>query len=136
MYTETERSPGWRPWSSLEKLKTSYNVPSDGQGSRSDNLSVFVDVFCCGRFLPIYFSQIYLTAIESISSYGNPSVEEATLTNMGKSMKWIQQELTVWPRHTKTKQNKIVCIFYGIYFMQTNVLTQNLVKSRSHEIRV
>ena len=42
--TETERSSGWMPYSSLETLKTSFNVSSDDQGSHSDDLSVAVSI--------------------------------------------------------------------------------------------
>ena len=42
--TETERSSGWLPWSSLGTLKLTFNVSSDEQGSHPDDLSVSVNV--------------------------------------------------------------------------------------------
>ena len=44
-YTDTERSSRWLSWSSLETLKTSFNVPSVDNGSHSDDLSVSVYVW-------------------------------------------------------------------------------------------
>ena len=41
-YTETDRSSGWLPWSSLETLKTCFIVSTDGQGSHSENFSISV----------------------------------------------------------------------------------------------
>ena len=42
--TETERSPGWLPLSSLGTLKPAFNVPSDDQGSHPDDFSVSVNI--------------------------------------------------------------------------------------------
>ena len=42
VYNETERSPGWLPWSSLDTLKASFNVASDDQDSHRNVLSVSV----------------------------------------------------------------------------------------------
>ena len=47
---EMERSSEWLPWPSLGTLKTSFNVPSDDQGSHPDDLSVSVKKWalrCC-----------------------------------------------------------------------------------------
>ena len=35
-HTETDRSSGWLPWSSLEMLKLAFNISSDKQGSHPD----------------------------------------------------------------------------------------------------
>ena len=49
-FTETERSSAWQSWSSLEPLKTSFNVPSDDQGSQLADLSI--SVFTVNTILP------------------------------------------------------------------------------------
>ena len=42
IHTETERSSGWLPWSSLGALKLAFNVSSDDKGSHPDVLSISV----------------------------------------------------------------------------------------------
>ena len=39
---EMDRSSGWLPWSSLETLKASFNVPSDNHDSHPNDLPVSV----------------------------------------------------------------------------------------------
>ena len=59
--TEMERLLGWQPWYSLETLKTSFNVSSEYQGCRSDDLSVSVwyltwiiaDCWNCARLVDV-----------------------------------------------------------------------------------
>ena len=43
--SETETSSRWLPWSSLETLKTSFNVPGDDHGSHSVDFSVSVVLY-------------------------------------------------------------------------------------------
>ena len=49
-FIETEMSSRWLPWWSLEILKTSFNVPSEDQGSYPDGLSIFVSALSMDTF--------------------------------------------------------------------------------------
>ena len=42
IYRETGGSSGWLSWSSLETLKTRFNISSDDQGTHIDELSISV----------------------------------------------------------------------------------------------
>ena len=63
-HTETERSSGWLPGSSLETLKLVFNVSNDDEGSHPDDLSVSV----YRQLLPISFTG---TPIHTYNRYHN-----------------------------------------------------------------
>ena len=76
------------------------------------------------RHCSMYFGGVYCWSILPISSglhhwhWGNqsydcPSASEATLKNMDKWITWILKSW--WCRHTKTKHNKTIDMFHGIY---------------------
>ena len=70
-------------------------------------------VLCCGDTLTDFPISIRLTSLALWQSNDFPSASKATLMNMDKYFMWIHyQQLH---NHNKTKHNKTVCIFLGIY---------------------
>ena len=70
-------------------------------------------MFCCGQ-ISVSFSHIlqgYFTGTGTI--HDCPSASEATLKNMGKYITRIHNNQLY--NHNKTRHNKMVYIFYGIY---------------------
>ena len=70
-------------------------------------------VLCCGYTLTDFPISIRLTSLALWQSNDCPSASKATLMNMDKYFMWIHYERL--HNHNKTKHNKIVCIFLGIY---------------------
>ena len=73
-------------------------------------------VLCCGYTLTDFPISIRLTSLALWQSNDCPSASKATLMNMDKYFMWIHYERL--HNHNKTKHNKIMCIFLGIYCMQ------------------
>ena len=61
---------------------------------------------------------IRLTSLALWQSNDCPSASKATLMNMDKYFMWIHYERL--HNHNKAKHNKTVCIFLGIYCIQTS----------------
>ena len=72
-------------------------------------------VLCCGYTLTDFPISIRLTSLALWQSNDCPSASKATLMNMDKYFMWIHYERL--HNHNKTKHNKTVCIFLGIYCM-------------------
>ena len=72
-------------------------------------------VLCCGYTLADFPISIRLTSLALWQSNDCPSDSKATLMNMDKYFMWIHYERL--HNHNKTKHNKTVCIFLGIYCM-------------------
>ena len=70
-------------------------------------------VLCCGYTLTDLPISIRLTSLALWQSNDCPSASKATLMNMDKYFMWIHYERL--HNHNKTKHNKTVCIFLGIY---------------------
>ena len=70
-------------------------------------------VLCCGYTLTDFPISIRLTSLALWQSNDCPSASKATLMNMDKYFMWIHYERL--HNHNKTKHNKTVCIFLGIY---------------------
>ena len=70
-------------------------------------------VLCCGYILTDFPISIRLTSLALWQSNDCPSASKATLMNMDKYFMWIHYERL--HNHNKTKHNKTVCIFLGIY---------------------
>ena len=70
-------------------------------------------VLCCGYTLTDFPISIRLTSLALWQSNDCPSASKATLMNMDKYFMWIHYERLY--NHNKTKHNKTVCIFLGIY---------------------
>ena len=70
-------------------------------------------VLCCGYTLTDFPTSIRLTSLALWQSNDCPSASKATLMNMDKYFMWINYERL--HNHNKTKHNKTVCIFLGIY---------------------
>ena len=70
---------------------------------------------CCGYTLTDFPISIRLTSLALWQSNDCPSASKATLMNMDKYFMWIHYERL--HNHNKTKHNKTVCIFLGIYCM-------------------
>ena len=70
-------------------------------------------VLCCGYTLTDFPISIRLTSLALWQSNDCPSASNATLMNMDKYFMWIHYERL--HNHNKTKHNKTVCIFLGIY---------------------
>ena len=70
-------------------------------------------VLCCGYTLTDCPISIRLTSLALWQSNDCPSASKATLMNMDKYFMWIHYERL--HNHNKTKHNKTVCIFLGIY---------------------
>ena len=78
-------------------------------------------VLCCGYTLTDFPISIRLTSLALWQSNDCPSASKATLMNMDKYFMWIHYERM--HNHNKTKHNKTVCIFLGIYCISTSLLT-------------
>ena len=72
-------------------------------------------VLCCGYTLTDFSISIRLTSLALWQSNDCTSASKATLMNMDKYFMWIHYERL--HNHNKTKHNKTVCIFHGIYCM-------------------
>ena len=72
-------------------------------------------VLCCGYTLTDFPISIRLTSLVLWQSNDCPSASKATLMNMDKYFIWIHYERVL--NHNKTKHNKTVCVFLGIYCM-------------------
>ena len=70
-------------------------------------------VLCCGYTLTDFPISIRLTSLALWQSDDCPSASKAILMNMDKYFIWIHYERL--HNHNKTKHNKTVCIFFGIY---------------------
>ena len=70
-------------------------------------------VLCCGYTLTDFPISIRLTSLALWQSNDCPSASKATLMNMDRYFMWIHYERL--RNHNKTKHNKTVCIFLGIY---------------------
>ena len=70
-------------------------------------------VLCCGYTLTDFPISIRLTSLALWQSNDCPSASKATLMNMDRYFMWIHYERL--HNHNKTKHNKTVCIFLGIY---------------------
>ena len=70
-------------------------------------------VLCCGYTMIDFPISIRLTSLALWQSNDCPRASKATLTNMDKYFMWIHYERL--HNHNKTKHNKTVCIFLGIY---------------------
>ena len=70
-------------------------------------------VLCCGYTLTDFPISTRLTSLALWQSNDCPSASKATLMNMDKYFMWNQYERL--HNHNKTKHNKTVCIFLGIY---------------------
>ena len=70
-------------------------------------------VLCCGYTLTDFPISIRLTSLALWQFNDCPSASKATLMNMDKYFMWILYERLY--NHSKTKHNKTVCIFLGIY---------------------
>ena len=68
-------------------------------------------VYFVGRLLPVSFR---VTSLVLGQSYDCPSTSEATLNDRGKCIRKIHGKW--WYNHNKTKHNKMVVIYYGIYY--------------------
>ena len=72
-------------------------------------------VLCCGYTLTDFPLSIRLTSLALWQSNDCPSASKATLMTMDKYFMWIHYERL--HNHNKSKHNKTVCIFLGIYCM-------------------
>ena len=72
-------------------------------------------VLCCGYTLTDFPISIRLTSLALWQSNDCPSASKAALMNVDKYFMWIHYERL--HNHNKTKHNKTVCIFLGIYLM-------------------
>ena len=70
-------------------------------------------MLCCGYTLTDFPLSIRLTSLALWQSNDCPSASKANLMNMDKYFMWIHYERL--HNHNKTKHNKTVCIFLGIY---------------------
>ena len=70
-------------------------------------------VLCCCYTLTDFPIYIRLTSLALWQSNDCPSASKATLMNVDKYFMWIHYERL--HNHNKTKHNKTVCIFLGIY---------------------
>ena len=76
-------------------------------------------VLCCGYTLTDFPISIRLTSLALWQSNDCPSASKATLMNMDKYFMWIHYERL--HKHNKAKHNKTVCIFLGIYCINSPV---------------
>ena len=76
-------------------------------------------VLCCGYTLTDFPISIKLTSLALWQSNDCPSASKATLMNMDKYFMWIHYERL--HNHNKAKHNKTVCIFLGIYCINTDL---------------
>ena len=84
-------------------------------------------MLCCGYTLTDFPISIRLTSLALWQSNDCPSASKATLMNMDKYFMWIHYERL--HNHNKTKHNKTVCIFLGIYCMNGVILVESLVNN-------
>ena len=70
-------------------------------------------VLCCGYTLTDFPISIRLASLAMWQSNDCPSASKATLMNMDKYFMWIHYGRL--HNHNKTKHNKTVCIFLGLY---------------------
>ena len=70
-------------------------------------------MLCCGYTLTDFPISIRLTSLALWQSNDCPSASKATLMNMDKYFRWIHYERL--HNHNKSKHNKTVCLFFGIY---------------------
>ena len=70
-------------------------------------------VLCCGNTLTDFPISIRLISLALWQSNDCPSASKVTLMNMDKYFMWIHYERL--HNHNKSKHNKTVCIFLGIY---------------------
>ena len=77
-------------------------------------------VLCCGYTLTDFPISIRLTSLALWQSNDCPSASKATLMNMDKYFMLIHYERL--HNHNKTKHNKTVCIFLGIYCISCTVV--------------
>ena len=75
---------------------------------------------CCGYTLTDFPISIRLTSLALWQSNDCPSASKPTLMNMDKYFMWIHYERLY--NHNKAKHNKIVCIFLGIYCIQSQTV--------------
>ena len=113
-YTETQRSSGWLPCSSLETLKASFNVPSDNHASHRRPFRFCVTLLTAIHYIPrnklmvhafLWFVVVRYRSIIPISSkvvslapgqtYGYPSANETTLDAMGKYITRFHLQLMI-----------------------------------------
>ena len=80
-------------------------------------------VLCCGYTLTDFPISIRLTSLALWQSNDCPSASKATLMNMDKYFMWIHYERL--HNHNKSKHNKTVCIFLGIYCRHRWAITTN-----------
>ena len=85
-------------------------------------------VLCCGYTLTDFPISTRLTSLALWQSNDCPSASKATQMNMDKYFMWIHYERL--HNHNKTKHNKTVCIFLGIYCI-TVVCTSKLPRNSS-----
>ena len=76
--TETEKVSGWQPWYFLETLKASFNVSSEYQGCRPEDLSVSVRFLeqraACDMVTLFVWRYLYF-----VEEFNNPSGAEARI---------------------------------------------------------
>ena len=77
-------------------------------------------MLCCGYRLTDFPISIRLTSLALWQSNDCPSASKGTLMNMEKYFMWIHYERL--HNHNKSKHNKTVCIFLGIYCTKTDNL--------------
>ena len=82
-------------------------------------------MLCCGYTLTDFPISIRLTSLALWQSNGCPRASKAALMNMDKYFMWIHYERL--HNHNKAKHNKTVCIFLGIYCIQTTGLLRTKV---------
>ena len=76
-------------------------------------------VLCCGYTLTDFPISIRLTSLALWQSNDCPSASKGTLMNMDKYFMWIHYERL--HNHNKARHNKTVCIFLGIYCMNSKM---------------
>ena len=91
-------------------------------------------VLCCGYTLTDFPISIRLTSLALWQSNDCPSASKATLMNMDKYFMWVHYERL--PNHNKTKHNKTVCIFLGIYCNCTPVTPYGVMEYGQHCFQV
>ena len=80
-------------------------------------------VLCCGYTFTDFPISIRLTSLALLQSNDCPSASKATLMNIDKYFMWIHYERL--HNHNKTKHNKTMCIFLGIYCMYPYLIFLN-----------
>ena len=85
-------------------------------------------LLCCGYTFTDFPISIRLTSLALWQSNDCPSASKGTLMNMDKYFMWIHYERL--HNHHKAKHNKTVCIFLGIYWKSTYLIsTENQCKT-------